>query len=98
MSRVTKTRESLSAFTVRLFLPSTPLSLSQVKPLFSEKIWNDLSTKFYVTFWTLSMYDLKTPSDSYEKERQKLSVQVSTGGGGVREMYLWGVSWICLRK
>ena len=43
--------------------------------MLSNNIWNELSTKFYVTFWTLSMYDLKTPADSYEKERQKLAVQ-----------------------
>ena len=51
---------------------------TQVKPLLSNNIWNELSTKFYVTFWSLSLYDLETPAESYKKERQKLATQAQT--------------------
>ncbi|CAH1777449.1 unnamed protein product [Owenia fusiformis] len=47
----------------------------QVIPLHGPKIWDELSPQFYVTFWTLSMYDLQSPSEVYEKQIQALKTQ-----------------------
>ncbi|XP_057313993.1 THO complex subunit 2-like [Hydractinia symbiolongicarpus] len=41
-------------------------------PLQAAKIWNNLSPLLYVTFWSLSMYDLYTPVERYEEEVTKL--------------------------
>ncbi|XP_015904652.2 THO complex subunit 2 [Parasteatoda tepidariorum] len=37
-----------------------------------KKTWEDLNPEFYVTFWSLSMYDLVVPTESYEREINKL--------------------------
>nr|KAI8727062.1 THO complex subunit 2-like [Biomphalaria glabrata] len=39
-----------------------------IKPVFSSKIWDDLTPQFYITFWSLSMYDLYVPKGAYEKQ------------------------------
>ncbi|KAL5011569.1 hypothetical protein ScPMuIL_010120 [Solemya velum] len=49
-----------------------------VQPLYAPKVWEDLSASFYVTFWSLSMYDLEVPSTAYEKQKQQLSLAVTT--------------------
>ncbi|XP_043830646.1 THO complex subunit 2-like [Dromiciops gliroides] len=41
-----------------------------------SKVWDDISPQFYVTFWTLTMYDLAVPHNSYEREVHKLKVQM----------------------
>ncbi|KAK3741029.1 hypothetical protein RRG08_005719 [Elysia crispata] len=41
-----------------------------IKPVFSSKIWDDLTPQFYITFWSLSMYDLHVPTAAYEKQVQ----------------------------
>ena len=46
--------------------------VESVKPLHPPKVWEDISPQFLVTFWSLSMYDLQVPSDSYQKEVNKL--------------------------
>lgn len=43
-----------------------------VRPLHSPKVWEDISPQFLVTFWSLSMYDLYVPVDSYQREINKL--------------------------
>lgn len=48
-----------------------PVALS-VKPLQTIKVWEDISPQFLVTFWSLSMYDLYVPADSYQREINKL--------------------------
>ncbi|XP_064608579.1 THO complex subunit 2-like isoform X2 [Liolophura sinensis] len=47
-----------------------------VRPLHTPKVWDDLSPQFYVTFWSLSMYDLCPPSTMYEKQLQQLKSQI----------------------
>ncbi|XP_055386448.1 THO complex subunit 2 [Condylostylus longicornis] len=52
--------------------------VESVRPLHGPKVWEDISPQFLVTFWSLSMYDLQIPHDSYQKEITKikqLSVQ-----------------------
>ncbi|XP_023289928.1 THO complex subunit 2 isoform X2 [Orussus abietinus] len=48
-----------------------PVALS-VRPLHPLKVWEDISPQFLVTFWSLSMYDLYVPVDSYQREVNKL--------------------------
>lgn len=46
-----------------------------VRPLHSPKVWEDISPQFLVTFWSLSMYDLVVPVDSYNKEIAQIKQQ-----------------------
>lgn len=43
-----------------------------VRPLHPSKVWEDISPQFLVTFWSLSMYDLYVPVESYQREINKL--------------------------
>lgn len=43
-----------------------------VRPLHPIKVWEDISPQFLVTFWSLSMYDLHVPLESYQREINKL--------------------------
>ena len=36
------------------------------------KVWEDISPEFYVTFWSLTMYDLHVPVESYQREMDRL--------------------------
>ncbi|XP_030637187.1 THO complex subunit 2 [Chanos chanos] len=47
-----------------------------VMSLHPPRVWDDLRPQFYVTFWSLSMYDLAVPHDAYEREVNKLKSQV----------------------
>lgn len=49
--------------------------VESVRPLHPAKVWEDISPQFLVTFWSLSMYDLLVPVDSYQKEIQKIKQQ-----------------------
>uniref|UniRef100_W8BMU3 THO complex subunit 2 n=2 Tax=Ceratitis capitata TaxID=7213 RepID=W8BMU3_CERCA len=46
--------------------------VESVRPLHGPKVWEDISPQFLVTFWSLSMYDLQVPAESYQKEISKL--------------------------
>lgn len=48
--------------------------VESVRPLHGLKVWEDISPHFFVTFWSLSMYDLQVPSDSYQREISKLKL------------------------
>ena len=50
---------------------TTPI-VESVKPLHSIKVWEDISPQFLVTFWSLTMYDLSVPVESYQKEINKI--------------------------
>jgi len=63
---------------------STPLTkesypskefLTQVKSLLPESVWESLSPELYVTFWSLSLYDIYVPKARYESEMQKIRQQ-----------------------
>ncbi|KAH0510598.1 THO complex subunit 2 [Microtus ochrogaster] len=41
-----------------------------------SKVWEDISPQFYTTFWSLTMYDLAVPHTSYEREVNKLKIQM----------------------
>ncbi|KAM9326092.1 THO complex subunit 2 [Gastrophryne carolinensis] len=44
--------------------------------LHPPKVWDDISPQFYATFWSLTMYDLAVPSSSYNREINKLKIQM----------------------
>ncbi|XP_052864663.1 THO complex subunit 2 [Anopheles cruzii] len=46
--------------------------IESVRPLHPPKIWEDISPQFLVSFWSLSMYDLQVPVESYQREITKL--------------------------
>ena len=46
-----------------------------VNTCLQRSFWEDLSPRFFVTFWTLSMYDLEVPKASYDRETDKLKQQ-----------------------
>ncbi|XP_052738245.1 THO complex subunit 2 isoform X1 [Bicyclus anynana] len=46
--------------------------VTSITPLLPSRVWEDISPEFYVTFWSLSMYDLKVPVESYEREVDRL--------------------------
>nr|XP_044996003.1 THO complex subunit 2 isoform X2 [Jaculus jaculus]XP_044996004.1 THO complex subunit 2 isoform X2 [Jaculus jaculus] len=47
-----------------------------VVSLHVAKVWDDISPQFYATFWSLTMYDLAVPHTSYEREVNKLKIQM----------------------
>jgi THO complex subunit 2 len=51
--------------------------VESVRPLHPAKVWEDISPQFLVTFWSLTMYDLQTPNESYQREVSKLKQQMS---------------------
>ncbi|KAK7790717.1 hypothetical protein R5R35_007956 [Gryllus longicercus] len=46
--------------------------VASVRPLHPMKVWEDISPQFLVTFWSLTMYDLFVPADSYQREINKI--------------------------
>jgi THO complex subunit 2 len=52
--------------------------IESVRPLHPSKVWEDISPQFLVTFWSLSMYDLQTPTESYQREINKLKQQITS--------------------
>lgn len=67
MSTIQKQEKYLEA-TAAIYQPIA----ESVRPLHPAKVWEDISPQFLVTFWSLSMYDLEVPAESYQREVQKL--------------------------
>ncbi|XP_012259618.2 THO complex subunit 2 [Athalia rosae] len=61
-----------------------PVALS-VRPLHPLKVWEDISPQFLVTFWSLSMFDLYVPVESYQREINKLK-QLATQAADSKDM------------
>lgn len=49
-----------------------------VIPALKEKFWDDLSPRLYVSFWTLSMFDLEVPKPSYDREVDRLKALIQS--------------------
>lgn len=47
-----------------------------VVSLHLPKVWDDLRPQFYATFWSLTMYDLAVPNNAYDREVNKLKMQI----------------------
>ncbi len=48
-----------------------------VRTLQPSKIWEDMSTMFYTTFWTLSCNDLAVPNIAYDKQRNSIKLKLN---------------------
>lgn len=73
--------------------------VASVRPLHPPKVWEDISPQFLVTFWSLTMYDLFVPNDSYQREINKikqLSLQVMDSKDMVRFIFLFTVPSLIL--
>lgn len=62
---------SIARYTEASKLAMEPI-VESITPLLPTKVWEDISPEFYVTFWSLSMYDLRVPVEMYEKEITRL--------------------------
>ncbi|XP_074649653.1 THO complex subunit 2-like isoform X2 [Tubulanus polymorphus] len=51
--------------------------IDSVRPLYTAKIWDELSPQFYVTFWTLMMYDIEVPTSAYSRQQKQYDIQIS---------------------
>lgn len=51
--------------------------VDSVRLLHPMKVWEDISPQFMVTFWSLSIYDLEVPNESYQREIAKLKRQAA---------------------
>uniref|UniRef100_A0A671QYU6 THO complex subunit 2 n=1 Tax=Sinocyclocheilus anshuiensis TaxID=1608454 RepID=A0A671QYU6_9TELE len=47
-----------------------------VVSLHLPRVWDDLRPQFYATFWSLTMYDLAVPHNAYDREVNKLKIQI----------------------
>lgn len=47
-----------------------------VMSLHPARVWDDLRPQFYATFWSLTMYDLAVPHSAYDREVNKLKLQM----------------------
>ncbi|KAI5104965.1 THO complex subunit 2 isoform X1 [Silurus meridionalis] len=47
-----------------------------VMSLHPPRVWDDLRPQFYATFWSLTMYDLSVPHSAYDREVNKLKMQI----------------------
>ncbi|XP_050443418.1 THO complex subunit 2 isoform X2 [Adelges cooleyi] len=54
--------------------------VDSVVPLHLEKVWEDVSPGFLVTFWSLTLYDLSVPVEAYKREINKLKAQSAALG------------------
>ncbi|XP_050521720.1 THO complex subunit 2 isoform X2 [Daktulosphaira vitifoliae] len=54
--------------------------VNSVVPLHPEKVWEDVSPGFLVTFWSLTLYDLSVPNEAYKREINKLKTQSNALG------------------
>ncbi|CAC5396379.1 THOC2 [Mytilus coruscus] len=52
--------------------------INSIRPVYNAKVWDDLSPYFFVTFWSLSVYDLAVPTSVYEKQKHSLDSQINT--------------------
>ncbi|XP_060572351.1 THO complex subunit 2-like isoform X2 [Ruditapes philippinarum] len=73
VSSTTKTQKYIEASEIVM----EPV-VENIRPLQTPKIWEDLSPTFYVTFWSLSMYDIHVPTSAYEKQVQQLQAQAQS--------------------
>lgn len=49
-----------------------------VIPLHPPKVWEDISPQFLTTFWSLTMYDLYVPEETYQQAINKIKQQSLT--------------------
>jgi THO complex subunit 2 len=56
-----------------------------IKTLQPERTWEDLSPELIALFWSLTLYDIRVPCDSYQREITKLKHQLSIAQAAQRK-------------
>ncbi len=51
--------------------------IESVKSLHPDKPWTWQSPSLYITFWSLSLYDIYVPKPRYEDEIKKIQLQIT---------------------
>lgn len=51
-------------------------TVESMDKVLNKKLWEDISPRFFVTFWSLTTYDLEVPKISYDKEIDRLRQQI----------------------
>ncbi|KAG8176346.1 hypothetical protein JTE90_003307 [Oedothorax gibbosus] len=74
--KTVSTPQSLKKYLEVMDSVISPIVYSVRSNQLHRKAWEDLNPQFYVTFWSLSMYDLVVPVASYEREISKLKVMI----------------------
>ncbi|XP_054160183.1 THO complex subunit 2-like [Oppia nitens] len=77
LKKVDKTSSKLTQYYIDASDTVTTPLVKSIVPAYSAKFWDDLSPRFFVTFWTLTMYDLQVPTQSYERELKKFKDQIT---------------------
>jgi hypothetical protein len=69
------TPEVLAAIpvTLRQWHPYSPDMKALVRAHLPAEVWSSLSVELYLTFWSLSLYDIMVPSARYEEEIRRLN-------------------------
>jgi len=55
-----------------------------IKNYMPAKTWDDISPQFFVTFWSLTLYDLFVPNEAYAREVNRIK-QISIAAGENKE-------------
>ncbi len=63
--------EKLQKYFSAVVKVTTPI-VESIHPLYPSKVWDDMSPKFVILFWSLTLYDLEVPMASYQREIGKL--------------------------
>ncbi|XP_030748048.1 THO complex subunit 2 isoform X2 [Sitophilus oryzae] len=64
---------------------------SSLLPLHTPKTWEDITAQFLATFWSLTMYDLFVPEETYQqainkvKQQSVAAMEATTGNKGKKE-------------
>lgn len=56
-----------------------------IKNYLPAKTWDDISPQFFVTFWSLTVYDLFVPNEAYAREVNRIK-QISIAAGENKDL------------
>jgi THO complex subunit 2 len=68
---------SMPSYLQRWHISSPEIRQVVEEKLSANDLWQSVSLDFYLTFWTLSTYDIYTPSDKYQVEIKRLKDKYS---------------------
>ncbi|TGZ70789.1 hypothetical protein CRM22_002996 [Opisthorchis felineus] len=64
---------------------------SAIRPLYPSRVWDELGTNFFVTFWSLQSSDLVVPEAAYHRQMQQLREQM-------QQIEITQSGWTSMRK
>lgn len=76
--RQTISKNILAADSDDTFTPVISDIMNQCSQILPSKVWDDLSTGLYATFWQLSLYDINYSEELYESELEKLKSNINS--------------------